>query len=402
MVKVLTMTHTRLRPFGFVCLLLLGDLLLPMGAAAQASASLTWTSARFTTAVGGDVSHVTEIQLHDDGRTILAAYYGRSGSANLAISTDEGATWNVQAVPGLTQVRTMATLNDGSILIGGTASGRSAPLVRLRRVTTANWSNIEWLSCGTNAAGVTLPLATNPIVWDIKLNAWGDAFISVGSENYDPSRPNVLVLSTADRCETLTAAAQISAQSVLALAIDAQNRIYAATSDTTEHDDPALAGQTRLYYSDDHGRRWTETGRPSPAAKVYHLIAKTDGTLLAGTGIGGGLFFSSDRGATWTASTPIPSVDKRLGNGETVAQSVTRIYTVLELERGWIVIGTGNDMGDLWLSPDNGVTWSRSTPATSDVSNVSWTIAKGPNGTLWCGKGSTFGEIYRATFAPPR
>lgn len=384
--------------------LLLAILCVPSSAQAQLTAgpSLTWTSARFAEAMGTMVAHVSEILVHDGGRTLLAAYYNSTHGARLAISTDAGGSWSTQAIPGLTQVRTMALLLDGSVLIGGTADGRTSPLIRLRRVTLRDWSRTEWLSCGTGSPGVTLPLRTATTVWDIQVNTRGEAFIAAGAEDNDPTRPNVVVFSTLDRCETLIPATALATQSVLALAIDPSNRLYAATSDTTEHDDPKLAGQTRIFYSDDHGRSWTETGRPLGAAKVYHLMIKSDGTMLAGTGIRGGLYSSYDRGVTWTMGTPIPPVDKLLGDGKTVTiNEVTRIYRIIELERGWILVGTGNDVGDLWLSPNNGVTWFRTTPAHDDISNVSWTIVKAADGTLWIGKGSTHGAIYRATFVPP-
>jgi len=401
------MPTPRFHPRAFSCLLLLAGLCTPSGAWAQLTAtpSLTWTSAGFKKAIGDDqVAHVSELLLHDDGsrgRAILAAYYGRTGGAKLAISTNDGASWAVQAIPGLTQVRTMVPLHDGSILIGGSVDDRTSPLVRLRRVTLSDWSVTEWLSCGTGSAGLTLPLRTATTVWDIQVNAWGDAFIAAGAEDNDPARPNVVVFRTTDGCETLMPAAEIATQSVLALAVDSRNRLYAATADTTEHDDPTLAGQTRIFYSDDHGSRWTETGRPAGAAKVYHLAIKADGTLLAGTGIRGGLYSSRDGGVTWTEGTPIPSADRIRGDGSTATGEVTRIYRILELDRQWILVGTGNDLGDLWLSPNNGVTWFRTTQASGDSSNVSWTIAKAPDGTLWIGKGSTNAEIYRASFVPP-
>jgi len=331
----------------------------PSGAQAQLTdaPSLTWTSARFTEAMGTTVAHVSEILVHDGGRTLLAAYYNITGGARLAISTDAGGSWSTQAIPGLTQVRTMALLLDGSVLIGGTVDGRTSPLIRLRRVTLMDWSRTEWLNCGTGTPGVTLPLRTATTVWDIQVNTRGEAFIAAGAEDNDPTRPNVVVFRTVDRCETLVPAAALTTQSVLALAIDPSNRLYAATSDTTEHDDPKLAGQTRIFYSDDHGRSWTETGRPDGAAKVYHLMIKADGTMLAGTGIGGGLYSSYDRGVTWTMGTPIPSAERirvvwerGVKKTVTIPGEVTRVYRILELERGWILVGTGNDIGDLWLS----------------------------------------------------
>lgn len=366
------------------------------GAQAQpASPAITWSSLDFWRVMGGDVEHVTELLLRDGGRTVWAAYYGDAETASLAMSSDDGRTWRTMAVPGLRQVRTMLELPDGTVLFGGSSDPGRSPLVRLHPATASR--DAQWETCGEAAGSVRLPSVTADAVWDLALAEDGVVYVAIDSLRHDPARSNPAVLRSTDGCRTLEDLAPLPGMGALALALDAHGRLYAATAESAEHDDADAAGQGHVYYTDDGGRTWSESGRLDGANKVYRLLVKRDGTVLAGSGLRGEFYRSTDRGATWTRTTHVPQGVKDFGDPpRPIAVDATRVYSILELGGGWILVGTGNSTGDLFLSPDDGDTWY----ATGDTGTniVCWAIAQAPDGTIWIGTGSRGGDVLRGRF----
>jgi hypothetical protein len=354
--------------------------------------AVTWTSANLRRATGVNVQHVTDILIRDKGAAIWTAFYDAGNRAYLGVSRDRGATWVHTPVPGFQQVRVMTELSDGSLLVGGTATPGASPLVRLR-AGDPTLAAPQWDACATGANSATVPSATADAVWDIVIDAGGAIYIAVDSRRNDPTRANPTVLRSTDHCRTLTTVAPLQGLGVLALAVDARGRVYAATEESTEHEDANAAGQARVFYSDDRGQHWTESGRLDGANRVYRLFAARDGTMLAGSGLRGEFFRSRDRGVTWQKTTHVPTGTKPFGAPPVQkAFPATRIYSILELQSGDVLVGSGNATGDLYLTRDHGETWLPT--GNTGPSIVSWALAQAPDGTIWIGTGSQGGDVW--------
>lgn len=353
--------------------------------------AITWTSANLRRASGVNVQHVTDILVRDNGTAIWAAFYDSENRAYIGVSRDRGATWTHTTVPGFQQLRVMAELPDGSLLFGGTAKPGSSPLVRLRSGATP--ANPQWDACATGPRSAAIPSATADAVWDIALDGSGAIYIAVDSRRNDPRRKNPTVLRSTDACRTLTTVAPLPGLGVLALTVDARGRLYAATEESIEHDNAEAAGQAHVFYSDDQGQHWTESGRLDGANRVYRLLATRDGTILAGSGLRGEFYRSRDRGVTWQKTTHIPDGTKPFGDPPAPkAFPATRIYSILELQSGEVLVGSGNATGDLFVTRDHGETWVPT--GNTGPSIVSWALAQAPDGTIWIGTGSRGGDVW--------
>jgi len=366
----------------------------PLGAVA-ADPTVNWTSTGFRTAVGGDVEHVTELLLRDGGATLWAAYYDSANRAYLASSSNGGATWATTALTGFTQVRVLLELSDGSVLVGGSAAGSQPPLRRLLAGSSPA-TGLTWASCATGAGSAALPSPTAETVWDVVINTAGVMYVGVGSSRNNPALSNPTVLASTDHCATLTAVAPLPGLGVTSMAIDSRDRLYVAMGESDEHDDVSAAGQARVFYSDNGGAAWTESATITGANRVYRLFVKRNGTVLAGSGISGEFYRSTDRGATFTKTTHVPAGIRNFGSPPVPTSfPATRVYSILELTNGWVIVGSGNSTGDLFLTPDDGNTWF----ATGDTgpSIVCWAIVQRSDGTIVIGTGSRGGDIWTGT-----
>jgi len=351
------------------------------GVTGASQATLTWTPSHLRRAINADVRHVTEVLLRDNGQTIWAAYYDARNQAHLARSSTRGASWTTTPIPGLSQVRVMTPLGDGSVLFGGASSQNGVSLVKLRAGTTGAQA-ADWQAC---AAGLDA-------VWDLVQAPDGALFVATNSSRNDPRALNRMVLRSTDQCATMTPVAGLPGHGVLSLALDARGRLYAATEESAEHDNAETAGQARIFYSDTAGATWTESGPLTGANRVYRVTATRAGTVFAGTGLRGEFFRSTDRGVTWTRTTHIPTGTRPFGDPPTPrAYAATRIYSILELQNGWILVGSGNETGDLFLTADEGDTWIPTGDTGPNL--VCWALAQAPDGTIWIGTGSQGGDV---------
>ncbi len=394
------MTRTSRFPRVFLLILLLAITRPALSVAQVPSAppppTVRWADTGFSAAmdaIGLSVQHVTEVLLRDGGSQVWAAFYDAENQSYLARSHDGGATWYTGLVPGLKQVRTLLPLDDGSVLFGGTPQTSRAPLVRLLPIA-AGATDLRWAPCATGAGSVVLPTAHASDVWDLVLDDSGTVYIGAGGSS-SLAVLKQLVFRSDDRCRTVVAAAPLPtlAVGVTALALDAYGRLFAASAETADHDDPATAGTARVAQSDDGGRTWRHSAELVGANRAYRLLVKSDGQMLAGTGLSGHFYRSSDRGVSWGLTPHVPDGLKLFGLPPVLtATPATRVYSILELEGGWILVGTGNDTGDLYISPDNGSSWFPT--GDTGVNLVSWASAQSPDGTIWIGTGSRGGTVW--------
>jgi hypothetical protein len=124
----------------------------------------------------------------------------------------------------------------------------------------------------------------------------------------------------------------------------------------------------KLHRSDDRGQTWTELPAPAfpqsdaPDAPALELIWELvpggpdqPGTLWLGT-IPGGLFCSTDRGATWALNDALwtaPGREKWMGGG----YDHPGIHSILVDPRDSAHIVLGVSTGGVWITRDRGQTW---------------------------------------------
>lgn len=122
----------------------------------------------------------------------------------------------------------------------------------------------------------------------------------------------------------------------------------------------------KLHRSEDQGKSWTEVGVPAyPAAaegedapklvKFWSLEGGSDGVLWAGT-IPGGLFRSTDRGATWQLDENLwnmPERAKWFGGGA----DAPGIHSICIHPNDPNNVMIGVSCGGAWLTPDGGKSW---------------------------------------------
>lgn len=358
--------------------------LLQATATSPVSHMTDWTQTAFRASAPTQPRHVNRVVVSPSGR-VHAAWYSQDNRAYMAYSDDRGATWTHTALDRALQVHQLIRLADGTLVAGGQAFG-TAPVLWTSTDNGASW----------HAGAAGLPNATSDIVWDLA-ERQGEVIVSTSSEANDPATSHSVVYAWNPKTDALRALASLPGLGALALTVARDQTILVSTQDSAEHDDPATAGQARVYRSADGGVTWTQTGSLPSANRVYALTELSDGSIAAGTGLNGGFYRSTDR-QTWVAGGALRPGIKWQGNPPVAtAVAVTRVYKILELASGALLVGTGNDAGDIQLSCDLGASWL----ATAETGNniVAWGLAQAADGTIWIGNGSLQGDIWLA--APP-
>lgn len=358
-----------------------------------------WKDMGLRAAMGAvKVYHITELVLSGGGQTVYVTFADDAAKAYLARSGDRGATWkriDLTPATSITQAKSLVELPGGRIVLAGTPSaGKNGLHYSDDRGDT-------WKPCGTGTGPgtVRLPTADAVNVWDLALTPENQLIVAADNLSNDPALEHRVVFVSDDACVTLRATAPLKGLGVLAVTTDAQGNLYASTEESAEHDDPTLAGQAHVFRSADLGQTWTETGFLDGANRVYRLAVMRDGaTLLAGTGIRGEVYRSTNQGEAWTKLAHVPTGTKLFGDPpELKPFDATRVYSILELADGRVLVGTGNATGDIFMTTDGGTTWT----ATGDTGDniVCWALAQADDGTVWIGTGSRGGNAFTGT--PP-
>ncbi len=112
----------------------------------------------------------------------------------------------------------------------------------------------------------------------------------------------------------------------------------------------AAISKTGVFRSTDRGARWTEVFIPPASGDVFSLAAdidnKSGGEILAGTS--DGVFLSTNNGTSWSS---IGLTGSRICN-----------LAMCKDESGVVNIFANDDAGNLYLSSDNRLHWSRISP----------------------------------------
>lgn len=338
-----------------------------------------WEPTGLTEAAGTPIDHVTDVLVTRDGRIVVGFY--RDERATIATADLEDLDWSLDDPPGARQVRDLIEI-DGVLLATGTADPGSP---------------ILWRNDGTGWTGVGIPVVPNRQAvngWDLELLGDGSVLVATDSLGNDPAVSNPGVYRSNDGGLTWEPSGSFPGLGVLALTTTADGTVLAATEESAEHDDADLAGQAYVYRSEDGGRTWGAPVALPGSNRVYALTTLSDGTVWAGTGLRGEILASSDGGRSWATLTHIPAGTRRGGGGVDAREATveaTRVYGILELADGRVVVGTGNQAGDVFVTGDRGTTWE-TTPDTGP-NNVAWGLAQDPDGRLWVGTGSSRGDL---------
>ena len=343
-------------------------------------ALISWQNLNLSQELGVEIQNMTALLYTQEG-AILGSFYDEKDVSYIARSEDLGETWSkVTLDKGITYPRTLFSSSDGTLYLGGGVDQKTSPF----------WSSSDdgktWIELGNGV----LPNRQAQAVWDILELPTGNLLLATDSLSNDPTQENPALYEWDGA--TLREFAKLPGLGVLSLAIDAEGTLYAATEESAEHDDPNLAGQAHVFRSTDGGETWEDTGLLEGANRVYTLLVLSDGnTLMAGTGIRGELYRSTDQGDTWIRLEHTPEgVKNAQADKPEMKDTVSRIYSLLETAEGMILAGTGNKTGDVFqLNPEE--EWTLTTK--DHQSNVVWGLLQTPDGTLWAGTGSYGGDI---------
>jgi len=348
---------------------------------------IEWTQTGFLNFADTAVSNVPDMLVDRDGHTVYAAYYDENRQSYVATSRDVGKTWSVVALPeGVINPRALRQLSDGSLLLGVSSTAPSAILYR-------SDDGAKWEPLGVDATlGELLPNDYAATTWDILELGDGTVLLATDSLRNDLTKenPSIHLLRDGNKIEPRGSLPGIG---VLSLALGKDGTVFASTEESPEHDDPANAGQAHVFRSSDKGLTWSETGPLEGANRVYQLYVNRQGTIFAGTGISGEFYRSKNGGASWEKMSHVPaSMLARGEDGKPTSLDASRVYSILELQDGRMVVGTGNKAGDAFATSDEGQTWE--TTGTLGPNNVVWSLSQASDGTIWVGTGSSVGDIF--------
>ena len=240
-----------------------------------------------------------------DGRYLVAAVYGGA----IYNSTNFGATWTPTSAPGAAW-NAVASSADGSHLaavtwgggiysstnFGATWTLTSAPVDNWRSVaSSADGSRLvagatsSSLYISTNFGATWTPYSPNGTtqIWvGLASAADGSRLVAVTDDGYVFTSSNFGVNWTVQPFLP-----GIGNWNAVASSADGSRLIAGASS--------------RLYTSTNYGVNWTSNSVPD--ANWYSVASSSDGSRLAAVTAIGGLYTSTDSGATWTLQTAVPT-----------------------------------------------------------------------------------------------
>lgn len=156
----------------------------------------------------------------------------------------------------------------------------------------------------------------------------------------------------------------------------------------------AGTGGAGVYFSTNNGASWTEANTGSPSVEVQALAFSTNGAdgtnLFAGT-LGGGVYLSTDDGTNWIPVNTGLQVNTGNSASYLYSKGATYIYSLAVSPNGaggrnlfagtnsFIVWMVGGPFGGVYLSTNNGTSWTPFPPLASPPNDVLSLAASGTN-----------------------
>jgi ligand-binding sensor domain-containing protein len=304
----------------------------------SADAGITWSA--LTTSEGLGDNDINALLAVGD-----AVYVGSSGG--LTYSLNRGATWtNLTPANGLagSTVHVIRQAADGSLWVG-TNGGVS------HGTPQGTWTNFTTANGLADNDVADLAIAPNGSIWLAH-----DALVNMSS-----------VSVTTDNGQTWTQPSEPGARNpVKAVFVDSAGVVWVSTW---------IDG---VYRSEDQGTNWTQipasTICTSSSCFVQTFVEHPTGTLWLGTqgSRPSGVSITTDSGATWTKRTNLSNL-YALG----IAGNGNRVY-----------VATGG--GGLNWTEDEGATWSAIPTQLGLPENQVTAVSRGPAGTIWIGTLQTY------------
>ena len=274
--------------------------------------------------------------------------YAAMGAQGVYRTTDSGATWQ-QADNGLGDptnpsaqitAEEVAVMANGTVLVARALSGPNAQPVSIFKSTNggATWT----------AADSGLPSAG---VWDVVAQPGSDtnAFVTIQS----PAGVSSAVYGTTDGGSTWNPVGP-AATTIAALAIASDHTIVAATGGVYDNS-PAQA----LYISTNGGVSWTARTAPPVQVSTFAFGA-TSATIYAGSALTSQVAVSTNGGVSWT----LHSVDPSNRSSQIDAIAVDPLDPS--------VVYSGTDAGGLWQSSDAGASWAAMSTMGTRVASLTF------------------------------
>lgn len=269
-------------------------------------------------------------------------------------SSDFGSSWvNLYSIYSLNPIKCLA--NKDSVILAGLSNSiyYSADDGDNWNKTSVNNGNISCLMSmdtiifsGTSSGGGVYKKNWNDTIWSSINNGLSNLNITVlansGNTIYAGTN-NGLFCSTNQGQNWTDISSSLPYKNIYALLIDGSN-IYAGTVNG-------------VYISQNNGVSWSLSGSGIPAGAKVQTLAIKDSIIFAGT-FGYGIFISNDQGTNWIASNSgIPATNIFV---KFISITGSNVFACLTSQ-------TNLTIGTLYLSIDNGASWSANVPNINNI-----------------------------------
>ncbi len=307
--------------------------------AASATGSYTWTAV-----TGLTDTYCYNMASSSTGQYVACSNYG----GDLLTSSDYGATWVDQTVPGSHEWNSIAMSANGQYLLASIYNGDmyvsndyGATWVDQTSQGSAYWGvvavsgNGQYMIADDNGNNVDIS-SDYGSTWAAKTVVSGSADLfalsvsSTGQYMQTANYTNGYVYTSSDYGNTWTPQTSSGQQYWGSLASSANGQYVAAVGYSGD-----------VYVSSDYGANWTTTSIPG-AGDIYSVVMSGDGkTLIASdaTSSTGYIYESYDYGVTWTQ-------DANAGTGQ-----------------GWYSIAGSSDLSKVYAVDNDSIVWSGSNPS---------------------------------------
>lgn len=334
----------------------------------------TWTN--ITPPTGSDIQYNgLDVDKNDPSKIIVCMDRSSSnGGSDFGLpvfySTNAGSTWSGD--------RTISSMTYNYLAAWYKGTGRYSAATAVVRFSPANSSIVyvgDWYQVMR-----TNNITASTVVWNQLLKGHEETVVPAIASPPHPSAGQTFLLSATPDNGGFRHTSMTSYPSRITSLSDGTGVDYC------ESDPNYLVwfGPSGLRISSNNGSSWTSGTTPGPGGKIAYSSTNTN-SMVALT-IGGGVYYSTDRGATWSASTGTPS-------GGTSSKFSYDVPIVGDKVNGNTFYYIHSD-GTFYRSTNSGASFTQ--VATVPISNTQWVKSVfGKANHLWAG--SVSGGLYHST-----